>query len=784
MALLGPHPPGTATSTSGGVTESRVNVLIAAAQRVIYPNADMSWPDPESNDDKILLVEDDTAYHVHEAYTTDDPNTVTWSTTLPDSLNIRGAYTLANRPPANAANYTYFVYLTDRNRWQFCGRHVPSGGEDTYYVWLNWNAPAGWIGAFDTEADADEAASAVNDLAYFDDEFQIVTDFVDGTVHTNAFWEPLSEADRRARVEQRVVHPDEDGNWPDAESNTGKLLVVPDGRVYHVHHEVHGETDPTATWDTTLPSALNVIGSYTTGNRPTPNAARVGQRLWNRSLNTWQICSEFNNEFTEPIYAWENSRAPAGWIGHFDTEAEATRHATQIGSLAYWPSALRITTAYAAGTQAANRYYWIALGEGDSEDDDGGDGTADLTRAEELALDDLAGAQSGELTPGAAAVQVVFGSGDAELISKDAGNDFTLSAGLYMLELEADFTTSAQNRPFNFEIRQASDDDVLAVSNTPVTGTNQSEHHDLRGLLALSSDASVNINLVSTRTGVNIAMANGVFRAYRWGGGVSDAADPSDYIEELENVDATSARSARIHVSTTQLTAQQALDAIEAAEGTGSGITATSYVYFALNAAIHPPEDIISIAWSNDQDGLGTQRSDGTAVDTSSLTDGDAWRIFEHQVTVASGVTAVGVEVDTERWDGEVRVRRVVEQMASLPDAERLSLDAVNIPTIEIVAWQNTEDAGNQPSNGLITVQAEKVRVTPIAFPMFTGARDTRRFHISMPLTYEMNFWAVQGENVLSNAVARTTTTARIYRLGPIRPNGPRNVAVQIVEAA
>ncbi|MDE2901768.1 MAG: hypothetical protein OXP73_01935 [Chloroflexota bacterium] len=91
-------------SGGGGLNEAQVQALINTSQRVILPNMDGTWPDPDTNKDKILLVEGDTAYHVHVDTRAETPNTVTWGNSFPSSLRILGAYTLSNRPVAAAGN--------------------------------------------------------------------------------------------------------------------------------------------------------------------------------------------------------------------------------------------------------------------------------------------------------------------------------------------------------------------------------------------------------------------------------------------------------------------------------------------------------------------------------------------------------------------------------------------------------------------------------------------------------------------------------------------------------
>ena len=161
-------------------------------QRILVPNSDGTWPAASAaNLTKLLLVPDDDVYQIHSEVTSETGPTVSWSTSLPSSLNVLGAYTFDSRPTPTAGRVGRRIYLTDRRRWQICRRYDPSAFTDVYYAWANSSGPTGWLQQFDDEAEADAHATAVNDVAYFDGELQIVTSFVAGTVHRRYFWDPL-----------------------------------------------------------------------------------------------------------------------------------------------------------------------------------------------------------------------------------------------------------------------------------------------------------------------------------------------------------------------------------------------------------------------------------------------------------------------------------------------------------------------------------------------------------------------------------------------------------------
>ena len=127
-------------------------------------------------------------------------------------------------------------------------------------------------------------------------------------------------------------------------------------------------------------------------------------------------------------------------------------------------------------------------------DDNAGGGetpTGDLeARVERVNFDDLAiGNADAELTPNA--LSVVNGAGANEFLSDISGNDFTLAAGVYLVNVHASFDLSS-NSVVGFAMRRASDDAELDQSNPlhPRTGVSIWSG---RLLVVLAADTTVNL---------------------------------------------------------------------------------------------------------------------------------------------------------------------------------------------------------------------------------------------------------------------------------------------------
>ena len=94
-------------------------------------------------------------------------------------------------------------------------------------------------------------------------------------------------------------------------------------------------------------------------------------------------------------------------------------------------------------------------------------------------------------------IDVVYGSGDAEILSGVTGNDWTVKAGIYLVELDGSFT-GANNSLFRFALRKASDDSVLATSTSPSFRQGSARMKIVLSVLHLDADTAINIQLLRT----------------------------------------------------------------------------------------------------------------------------------------------------------------------------------------------------------------------------------------------------------------------------------------------
>ena len=151
----------------------------------------------------------------------------------------------------------------------------------------------------------------------------------------------------------------------------------------------------------------------------------------------------------------------------------------------------------------------------------GGDGSATGTleaRVERVNFDDLAtGTANAELTPNA--LSVVNGSGDNELVSDISGNDFTLAAGVYLVNIHASFTLT-QNSVVGFALRRASDNAELDQSN-PLHPRQGTAIWSARALVVLAADTAVNVLL--KRTGAAVSAVHAEFVQLSSGGAVQSS---------------------------------------------------------------------------------------------------------------------------------------------------------------------------------------------------------------------------------------------------------------------
>ena len=117
-------------------------------------------------------------------------------------------------------------------------------------------------------------------------------------------------------------------------------------------------------------------------------------------------------------------------------------------------------------------------------------------RVERVNFDDLAtGTANAELTPNA--LSVVNGAGGNELLSNISGNDFTLAAGVYLVNIHASFTLTG-NTVVGFALRRASDDAELDQSN-PMHPRQGTSIWSARALVVLAADTAVNVLLKRTK---------------------------------------------------------------------------------------------------------------------------------------------------------------------------------------------------------------------------------------------------------------------------------------------
>ncbi|MCY3678743.1 MAG: hypothetical protein OXH66_14340 [Gemmatimonadetes bacterium] len=135
-------------------------------------------------------------------------------------------------------------------------------------------------------------------------------------------------------------------------------------------------------------------------------------------------------------------------------------------------------------------------------DDNAGGGTPESelsARVERINFDDLgSGSSDTEVTPSSSGISVVNGAGDPEILSGVSGNDFTVAAGVYLVNLHASFNFPNNNTYAGFAIRRAADNAELDHSN-PLFTRSGTEVWSVRLLIILSADTS--LNLLAKRSG-------------------------------------------------------------------------------------------------------------------------------------------------------------------------------------------------------------------------------------------------------------------------------------------
>ena len=178
-------------STNSGVTPDDTNRELDIPADIILPNSDGTWPSAADNDDKLLVVPGDTVYYVDETTTTETPNTVTWSASIPASYNILGVYTSTTRPAPNQSNQGNMIYLSDTDKWQRSVYTAPTTWTDGYYRWQFVGGPSTWIGSYDTQREAEDNTTTINNIAYYNNTLYIVTSWAAGVDHQYAHWVPI-----------------------------------------------------------------------------------------------------------------------------------------------------------------------------------------------------------------------------------------------------------------------------------------------------------------------------------------------------------------------------------------------------------------------------------------------------------------------------------------------------------------------------------------------------------------------------------------------------------------
>ena len=152
--------------------------------------------------------------------------------------------------------------------------------------------------------------------------------------------------------------------------------------------------------------------------------------------------------------------------------------------------------------------------------------TAPATRVERVTFQAIAAAQSNiEAAPiSTNPVSVVYPDGaDRSIITSLTGNDFTLKAGVYLVNVQGTLDGTA-NATIMFKLRQASDNTVLTTSTNEVLGTPDPTDADMYATLILAEDTAVNIQINRARANTSFA-ANWTATFTRWGG--SNSFDPS-----------------------------------------------------------------------------------------------------------------------------------------------------------------------------------------------------------------------------------------------------------------
>ena len=113
---------------------------------------------------------------------------------------------------------------------------------------------------------------------------------------------------------------------------------------------------------------------------------------------------------------------------------------------------------------------------------------------------------------------VRIGAGDNQLITNITGNDFDVPAGVYLIDIEANLTSTNQNDVMIFEFRDASNDRIISYSTVPNIRAN-STHITAVAALILPQDLTINLALDASQSATNIGISdNWTMDIIRWGG--------------------------------------------------------------------------------------------------------------------------------------------------------------------------------------------------------------------------------------------------------------------------
>ena len=121
-------------------------------------------------------------------------------------------------------------------------------------------------------------------------------------------------------------------------------------------------------------------------------------------------------------------------------------------------------------------------------------------------------------------VTVRFGDGAAQIITNVGGNDFDVAAGVHHFHADARMNDAApRNAQIHFEVRDASDDSVIAIFDSTEATNDNPVHVTANGVLYLSQATTVNIFVDRVDPGSpGFGLPDEWYIEFtRWGGGVT-----------------------------------------------------------------------------------------------------------------------------------------------------------------------------------------------------------------------------------------------------------------------